>query len=377
MSGPTGAPIGTAPDAPVGAQPDGDGTTQASGRPSPAMVAPSGPVPGIVQVVREAAGLVVRSPGPLGVAAFAIALQLMGALGPFVVLALVVADRVPDLFDLLVAPGGSAGLDPQLSAVAGPLSSTLFIGLLAIVALTVEARIVAVALVGAAAAGTRLSVREALRRSRQVYWLVVVATVAVQLPISLLGLLLDSVLGPLADTIAGAVLSTAVTTIAIVPFVYLEAAIVLGGAAVAPAIGRSIAVARRRWRLALVLAALEAVAQTVLVLAATSGYDAVAGVSASLGLGTGSGAGTWLAVVLALLGTAAIGALLAIVAVVATAPQAVAFVDLTGTVGGLDPARDRDGARPVRWLSWPMAAGIAASLVLSFAGVAAAMEVAG
>jgi hypothetical protein len=82
---------------------------------------------------------------------------------------------------------------------------------------------------------------------------------------------------------------------------------------------------------------------------------------------------TYLTLVVAMFVVAAIGSLVFTVSALAVAPQVVAFVGLTGYGGGLDQARDAPTARPVRWLSAPMAVGAGIAIVASLIGVSSAL----
>jgi hypothetical protein len=318
-----------------------------------------------------------RSSDRLRSASLAIGFQLLGVLGPFVVLLLVVAARAEGFFDQVTAPGDI--VEPAVEALAIPFSITAIIGALGLVALSLEGRLIAVAILGGSLVGRPLSPSEGVRRSRQVFWRAVGAMVVVQL---LIGVVII-VASPFIDPILGAseaalVADAAIRTIAGTPFVYVLAAIVLGGAPMGVAIRRSVAMARLRWRIAFVAALTETLAQTLLVFAILAGLDILVRVADVLGLGLEPGdPSTYLTLVIALLATAAIGSLLFTVGALAAAPAVVAFVGLTGYAGGLDGARDgAAGARPARWLSLPMAIGMAVALLASLAGISAALRLA-
>ena len=301
----------------------------------------------------------------------AIGFQILGAVGPLVVLLIVISGRVPDLLTSLAAP--SPSLEATAEAVTGPLSVTGLVASVGLVALTIESRIVAVAVLGGQAIGRPMAPLEALRRSRQVFWGVAAATIAIQF---VLTIAVSVVTLPLGRSEAASLAGTAVAALMSVPFVYLVSGIVLGGAPPLESIRRSIGMARTSWRLALVVAVAETLAQTLLVLALLAGLDILARISELLGLGLESGGPTtFVTIVIALLATAAAGSLVFLVSALAAAPQVVAFLGLTHYGAGLDRAREgAAGARRVRWLSGPMAAGITVAVLAAFAGISAAVR---
>jgi hypothetical protein len=333
-------------------------------------------LPSARQLIASGIDLSMHASTPLRTASLAIGFQLLGALGPFVVLLIVVAVRAESFLDLMADPQAVA--DPAVEAVAGPFSVTAIIGGLALIALSLEGRIVAVAILGSRLAGRPLSPLEALRRSRQVFWRALGATLLVQLLLAIVGVVAGQVIDPLLGvTEAALVADTAIRTVASTPFVYVLAGIVLGGAPVGLAIRRSNEMAGVRWRLAFVASVAETLAQTLLVFAVLAGLDILARVAEALGLGLEAGdPSTYLTIVIALLGTAAVGSLLFTVGAIAAAPAVVAFVGLTGYAGALEGARDgTSGSRPVRWLSVPMGIGMAIALLASVAGISAVINV--
>jgi hypothetical protein len=337
---------------------------------------PPPPLPTARDLVAVGLELAMRSSRSIRNASLAIGLQLLAAAGPLVLLLIVVATRAPSALERALN-GGTPVPGSTDETISLAFSVTLIVAGLAVTLLAIESRIVAVALLGGEAARRPIAPHEALRRSRQVFWRVVVATLIVQVPLFFLSDLVQS----MADTVLGGsaeavlVVGVIATTLMTVPFAYLLTGIVLGGADPGMAIRRSIALARTRWRLALVAAVAEALAQTLLILGLGAGIDVVATIAAGLGLGLDSGAAsTFVTLALALLGTAAVGSLIFTVSALAAAPQVVAFVGLTRYTAALDPARDMAGGRSARWVSVPMAIGIVIALIASLAGVSAAVR---
>jgi hypothetical protein len=283
---------------------------------------------------------------------------------------LVLAGRASDLLEVMLDPAAAA--TEQSVSVSGSVFVTGMIGAAALVALTLESRIVAVGLLGGHAIGRPVSPLEALRRSRQVFWSVAIATFVVQLFVNIVVTVAGS---PLGDTEAGFVLTTALAALLSMPFVYLVSGIVLGAAPAMEAIRRSTAMAAARWRLALVVAIAETLAQALLVFGLLAGLDVLVRVSDAFGLGLGGGpVATFTTIVIALLATAAVGSLVFTVTALAVAPQVVAFVGLTHFGRGLDRARDgAPDVRRVRWVSIPMAVGIGIASLASLGGILTAL----
>ncbi len=359
---------------------DGDSTGGAAGWPpdsgTSAAVEPPPPLPTPRELISVGLELALRSSRSIRNASLAIGLQLLAAAGPLVLLLIVIATKAPNALDWLTT-GQQPVPGSQQESIAFSFAVTMLVALAAFTALTVESRIVAVSLLGAEAGRRPIAPHEALRRSRQVFWRVIAATLLIQIPLALAADVIEGAASPLLGGSDQAMLlfGLVVTTLLTVPFAYILTGIVLGGASAGEAIRRSIGLVRVRWRLALVAAVADALAQTLLILGLGAGLDVVATIAGGLGLGLDSGpVATFATLALALLGTAAVGSLVFTVAAVAAAPQVVAFVGLTRYTAALDEARDAPDRRRARWVSVPMAIGIAVALLASVAGVSAVMR---
>ncbi len=264
-------------------------------------------------------------------------------------------------------------VDQTTVAVESWLGIAAMVALVGLAVLTIESRIVAAALLGGAALDRPLTLREAIRRSRQTFWRVVRAFIIVQIPLGIVGQVLASVLAG-AGTVSEAttLASTVVTTLIGAPFVYALAGIVLGDVAAFESVRRSVRLARVRWRLAILASILGQVSQYVLVFGLGAGVDLLARVWQQLGLSLDSGSATILpAVVFVMVAVTAVGSLLFTVSALAVAPQVVAFLGLTHYGSGLDRARaGANVPHRVRWLTIPMAIGIGLSVFVGLAGVA-------
>jgi hypothetical protein len=243
------------------------------------------------------------------------------------------------------------------------------VAVLGAVAVGIESQIIGVAILGGARAGRPLSLREALRRSRQVFWRVFRASLAVN---GLAGIVsyglarfLDGVFGEATDAApVGANLLTAIVT---APFVYVVVGIVLGDVDATESIRRSMRLARARFRLAAIASIFAVVTQVLLIFAASSGFDLAVralepfhGELEQLDVTNLGG--------FVLVGTAGLIVLFAYwtltftVGALTSAPQVVSFLGLTGYSRGLDVARERpEGEPPLdrpAGISRPMVAGV-------------------
>ena len=260
-------------------------------------------------------------------------------------------------------------IDPEtLEGLSTGTVLAAFVAFLALIAINLEAQIIAVAILGGAAAGQQLTLREALRRSRQAFWPVFRASLLVGLLSLILLLILSAVLGgALGDTTDAASVSSQLLVGALIaPFVYATAGVVLGDVRAAESLRRSVRLSRRRLRLAIVVSLFAVVAQYLVTFAAVAGVDLVARAlepfHAQLEVFDASSIGGFLLLTAgALVALFAFGTLSFTVGALAAAPQVVAFLGLTGYSRGLDRAREAAAGEPARdppaWISRLMAIG--------------------
>jgi hypothetical protein len=124
-------------------------------------------------------------------------------------------------------------------------------------------------------------------------------------------------------------------TIALAPFAYFLAGIVIGGVGPVETLKRSIRIARTRWRLAFLVAVTGTVVSLIQVFALGAGLDLAARLASALGLGLdGSAVTATITVVVVLGGIVALGSLLATVTAMIAAPQVVVFLRMTGYSAG-------------------------------------------
>ncbi len=290
----------------------------------------------------------------------------------------------------------SEAMASRLSRVAGALTATGFVATAGLIVTAVEGQAVAVALLASRAAGRPLSLRAAVMRSRAVFWRLVRGGLVVGIPLGILELSVEILLG--ADgqgAQAAQLVATAVRTLAGVPFAYVATGIVIGDVGALEAVRRSMRLASTRRRIALMVAFFAALAQYLLLFGLDAGGDLIVRVAEPLGLDPQTGPLAVVAVAaLASVFILALGTLQFTVLAIATAPQVVAFLSLTRFTGGLDWARvaETTVAPPVafemgaaglptywnvppvpnrfRWLTRPLLIGVAIAMLAMVAGVA-------
>jgi len=290
----------------------------------------------------------------------------------------------------------SEALATQLSQVAGAIMVTGLVATAGLVVTAVEGQAVAIALLASRAADRPLSLRAAVMRSRAVFWRLVRGGLLVGIPLGMVEIAVELLLG--ADgqgAQAAQLVATAVRTLAGVPFAYVATGIVIGDVGALEAVRRSVRLASTRRRIALMVAIFAALAQYLLLFGLDAGGDLIVRVAQPLGLDPRNGPLAVIAVAaLASVFILALGTLQFTVLAIATAPQVAAFLSLTRYTGGLDraqlaettavpppvPAVGPDGRpsywnvpaapRPFRWLTRPLLAGIAVALLAMVAGVA-------
>lgn len=326
------------------------------------------PIPGPRRLLGRSLEVLRRTAPDVRRGALAVGLQFLGFLGPVLVLVGVAVARLPD-------PTALFGAGPPASAADAELAGLVGLGILVAMAggtaLAIESRAIGLALAGAGAAGRPLHLREALARSRQAFWRLVLLAVAIELPLGLAGSFIgEAMAGPgAAGTPLAAGLGFLIALVLQVPIAYAAGCIVVADLRFRAALLESLRLVAELPRLVPIVVAVGGAAQILLVLALNGGLEVVALVAdlADLGL-TGDPLRTFatLAVLLGL--SSAVGSLLFSVTCLAVAPQAV-VVALARPSLGLDRAAGIGSPGSVRWLSVPMALGIATAVVVSVVGI--------
>jgi hypothetical protein len=243
-----------------------------------------------------------------------------------------------------------------------------YLALAGLIVAAVESRTMASSLLGGHFAQRPITVRQALARSRMVFWRAIVASIIVAIPVGVaqvvLTILIGAVFGPGVDL---TVPTSLVAALFGAPFAYLLTGIVLGDVNAREATRRSFRVFRARPIAACLVVIFETIALVLVTLGLSAGLDVVLRLFDALGVGVESGpAGLALITVSIVVLAFAFGTLLYTAFAISIAPQVVMFVGLTHATIGLDHVRaggrnDPDVRRArqkrFRWLTRPVLIG--------------------
>jgi hypothetical protein len=341
--------------------------------PEPEVPPPPAPMPGAWSTLSGGLDLSVAASRQLRGASVYIGLLTLALVGPFVVIILAFG-AAQGGFDWL--EDALVGMRPDMVPVEDSVGTYLLVsGIVAFIGffvISVESQIIAVAILGGRALGRPMTLREALHRSRQVFWRVVGASILVGFLLIVPNLVLSAVLASTFDEAseASTVIATGVGALLAAPFAYIVSGIVLGDVGAREAVRRSTRLARARWRLAIAVSSVGAVVAYIQLFAGGAGVDILTRFGGALHLGYDSTMGTIALSLVVLAGVLAVGSLTFTLTALRDAPQIVAFVGMTGYGAGLDRSRRVEGARlPVRWVSIPMAIAIAIGVLAGVAGV--------
>jgi hypothetical protein len=367
-----GSPDWASDDAPP-APPD-DAPAPAPAPPSPYVGLPTS----AGSVVRQTFDLLTRAGPELRRGSFYIGLIVLGLVAPVALLAwgFEVAFAADPAYPDVIATGTTVNRAAEWTFVAGCLAFAGF------VVAFVEGRAVAMAILGARLGGRRLELRDAVQRSRRVFWRVAGALLLINVPLGVFqyfvgNWFVDVFHGPSEIT---AVTPSIVAAIIGTPFAYVLAGVVLGDVGVIESARRSLRLFSVRRRAALVVSLFALAAQLLTIVGLSAGLDILIRIFEAVGIGPTSGdvaVATTTAIIIA--GIFASGTLLFTIAALSVAPQVVMFLALTHTTLGLDhvddplPVRERDRPRrrKFRWLTRPMLAAMAVGAVSTVAGLAA------
>lgn len=393
-----GGPEPTLPDTPPDGTPEADGPPAPeappqpspqralepqAGAPSPTYAPPPAPYvpapppappPRVWRTLGRSLDLSLSASRELRRASLFIGLVTLATVGPFV--AIVVAfGSVQGGFDWIA--DAALGFEPDLVPVDPAAGVWLILaGLVAILGylvVSIESPIMAMALLAAHRIGRPITTREALRRSRQVFWRVVGATLLVGVILIIPNLVIQAVLGSIfGESEAAVVVSTIIGAIISAPFAYLVSGVVIGDVGAGEAVRRSTRLAKVSWRLAIMISAVSAVVAYIQLFALGAGADILARIGIALNIGYQSGtSGTLALAVILMLAVLSVGSLTFTLAALIAAPQVVAFLELTGYSAGVDRGREGSGEEPVRvrWLTIGMTILIGLGLLTGIAGV--------
>jgi hypothetical protein len=317
--------------------------------------------------------LATRSAADLRAASLYIGLLVLGTAGPFALL--LWGTTEVEYFRTAPPPSDRADNLETWLGITG------FLAVVGFIVAAIESRGVATALLAARLQQRPLSVRDAVRRSRMVFWRLIGVTIVVQGPL----LILQTIVGDrLAEAFRGQselseVTATLITAIIGTPFAYATAGIVLGDVGPVESAKRSIRLFSAARRSALVVSIIGVVAQFITLAGLLAAIDLLARVFEALGLGPDSGAiGIAVITVIVVAAVFALGSLTFTVGALALAPEVVMFTALTHAAPGLDTVRPpaeplHPGYAwppPFRWITRPLLA------TMAMGGVALALGLA-
>lgn len=339
------------------------------------LPAPRAELPGIFSTLGQSLDLCVNASRDLRRASFYIGLLTLATVGPFAAVLLAVGSSQGG-FDWLA--DAALGIEPALQPIDPGIPALLFltvtIAIVGYLVISIEASVMAAAILAGRRIGRPLSMREALRRSRQTFWRVVRASFLVGLlllvPNLIVTFALEAILGAASE--GAAIASTAIGAIIGAPFAYITTGVVLGDVGAAEAVRRSIRLAKAKWRLAIAISSVGVVVAYIQLFALGAGIDLLSRVGSVLGVGFGSGVGGALALVaVILLGILSVGSLVLTVAALIVAPQVVAFLGLTAYGAGIERAHEESPNPPrvVPWVTVPMGIVIVVGFIAGVGGV--------
>jgi hypothetical protein len=314
--------------------------------------------------------LLTRSAAELRRASLYVGVLILGTVGPLVLL---LWGAAASDYDFRRAFARDSGLP-------GWVSAGEFLAVLGIVMASIESRAVGSALLAARLDERPLSLKDAIRRSRMVFWRLVGVSIVVNLPLFILQALLDARLAELFSGRIDISDLTATLIVAVIgtPLAYATTSVVLGDVGPIEAARRSILLFRARKRSAVVVSLLAVIAQLLTAGGLLTGLDIVVRVIDTLKLDPTSGSVSIALITVILVAiTFAGGSLLFTVNAIALAPQVVMFAALTHVAPGLDavrtepiPAPWSDGERPFRWFTLPLLGGFVLGAIVLFGGLA-------
>jgi hypothetical protein len=339
--------------------------------PSSTAAPPAQHVPGVREIVSRSLDLNLAASSDVRRTAVLIGLLTLAVVGPLVAVVLAIGTR-PGGFDwLLLLANGYQPRQIPLDPAAGMLFLVvLAIGAGGLTALSVDSQLLAVIVIASRAIGRTFELRPALQISRMRFWPLLRANVLIGLILLIPNRVVEQVVssGRQVTTESQLVILTIIGVVLSVPFAYVSAWIILGPVGARESVRRSWRLARRRLRLALVIAAVNTAVATLAGFAIGTGVDVLYRVATFLGVADSGGIGS-LVVLLAIVaaGIVALGSLTMTIAALTAGPQVVAFLGLTGVTNGLAVVDDPDNPfatpRVEPLVSTPMKVAIAVAVI--------------
>ena len=334
-------------------------------------------LPSARQVVSSGLQLAVASSAAIRRASIYIGLLSLGAFGPATIMILIGIGR------LMSDPGTADTLtsDPSLIFIEQPelmgplllIYLLVILGILLLVAISVDAQGIAISLLGATASDRPMRLREAITRARQVFWRLLGAGLLVGVVSSIATFIVAIPFLRPFDTNQGVTfIASMIGTLLVTPFAFAAAGIVLGDVGPIEALRRSMTLFRARPRIALVVTLFTLVTSAIQTFAIGAGADVAIRVAEFLHLGLDQGGpSAILTAVVVLAFIVAYGSLTVTIAAIVAAPQVAGFLGLTFYSGGLDRARIPEGAAPrgFRWVTLPMLASMIGLALIAALGL--------
>jgi hypothetical protein len=300
-----------------------------------------------------------------------VGLLVLAAAGPYVAMLLAVVSRLGGFAVVLGEALPPPSFQPISRGTVGLIDLATLIGAICVIALIVDSQLLGVVVVATRATGRRFVLRKALELSRMRFWRLLRANAIIFVILFVPRQIIERTIAPAGiETEAQFVTVTIVGVILSIPFAYVSALIMLASAGARESVRRSWRLARARPSIALVIAVINVLFQTIALFALGAAFELMARLADVLHLGEATGIALFapLSVILALAITAA-GSLIPTIAALSAAPPVVAFLSMTGTVHGLDILDDPDNPfatpRTEPLVSRPMKIALAIEFVIA------------
>ena len=333
-------------------------------------------MPGTLAIVSRGLDLNLAASGRIRRASVYIGLMWLLSAGPIAAVLLAFSARQGGFEWLQRLDSGRLRLVPVGSSFGLLFVLVVFVGIVCLVLLSVDAQLLATILIGGEATGRRIDLRDALRIARFTFWRFVRASIVVGFILLVPRVAVNVVVlgGRTLGSDAETLVQTAANVILSAPFAYVATGVVLGRVAAIESVRRSWILARFRWRLAFLIAIVNAAVAYVASFALGAGADILVRLGTVFGLGTTMGQLQVIVLgAIVALAIVSIGSLVMTIAALTVAPQVVAFLGLTGYSAGLDVTPNVGGPHsPTRvepLISRPM------KIALGISGVAAVVAV--
>ena len=333
-------------------------------------------LPSARQVVNVGLHLAQESSRAIRRGSLYIGLLALGAFGPAAILVLVGLGRLlndPETAATLTSNNPFLVFAEQPD-IGGPLAliyAVAIAGFVLLIAISIDATAMAIAILGASASERPIHLHEAVRRARQTFWRLFWSGLLVGVGANVLAFVISwPFLRPFDSNQGVSFIASMIATLIFTPFAFAATGIVLGNAGAIETLRRSFRLFRARPRIALVVTLFTLVTAAIQAFALGGGADLAYRFAEFFHLGEGA-ASLVVPGILVLAFIVAFGSLTFNIAAIVAAPQVAAFLGLTFYSAGLDLARTPvAGSAPrVRWVSIPMTVVMACLAVVALVGL--------